>query len=248
VELGTALFQEPFTIGLCSFRLAMSPFNFEVYGERGRAYGRLKDRPKAIADYSMALALMPADNPSRGEVLWRRRNSYRAMGDPGKADADLQQIAERDLTLPEELRDAAALECNNLAWGYVAGAEDQRNPKKALPFARKAVKLNTEDWNAFNTLGVVYYRLGQYSQATDALQRSLDGSRGEAAAFDLFFLAMCHARTGAADKARTCFEQAVRWVRENPEKISAQPGWGEELRRFRAEAEEVLKRPSAPSR
>jgi serine/threonine protein kinase/WD40 repeat protein/tetratricopeptide (TPR) repeat protein len=229
------------TVGLCSFRLALNPFDFEAYFERGRAYGRLKENRQAIADYSRAFALMPANHPSRGEVLWRRANNYLELKDQSKADADLHRFAELDCPLPEGLEDFGARQCNNLAWRHVAGPEKERDPKKALPLARKAVRLNAQQATYLNTLGVVYYRLGRYRQAADTLRRSLREGRGDADAYDLFFLAMCHAQTGAADKARICFDRAVRWVRENPGRIQATPQWGEELKRFRAEAEEVLK-------
>jgi pentatricopeptide repeat protein len=72
------------------------------------------------------------------------------------------------------------------------------------------------------------------------LKRSLSETHGEFAAFDQFFLAMCYAKQGEPDKARECFDQAVRWVEQNPDKIKAQPHWTEELNRFRAEAEAVV--------
>jgi WD40 repeat protein/tetratricopeptide (TPR) repeat protein len=246
VNLGYSFVDPRTKIGLSSFRLALNPFDFEAYFDRGRAYAQQKAPRKAIADYSMALALMPADHKSRGEVLLRRSNNYRALNDQVRRDADLQQIAELDLTLPEGLRDVAAEQCNELAWRYVTGSEKQRDPKKALPLAQKAVKLNGDEWRHRNTLGVAYYRLGQYPRAADTLERRLSASWGEFDAFDLFFLAMCHARTGAADKARSCFDQAVRWVQQNSNKM--QPGWAVELKAFQAEAEELLKQPPNPGR
>jgi serine/threonine protein kinase/WD40 repeat protein/Tfp pilus assembly protein PilF len=260
VELGDIYFDAKTTPGLCSIRLALNPFDFEAYFLRGRAFdfqafffrGQVKDfvmkKQKAIADYSLALALMPADHKDRGEALLRRSLNYLFLRDQKRADADLQQFADLNLSLPEGLGDVAAQECNRLAWLYVAGPENQRDPKKALPLARKAVQLNALESNFLNTLGVVYYRLGRYPQATAALRRSLREGRGDAAAFDLFFLSMCHAQTGAAEKARTCFDQAVRWVRQNGHKIKQVGGWSEELKHFRAEAEEVLKHPPKAGR
>jgi serine/threonine protein kinase/WD40 repeat protein len=248
VELGDVLFQEPATVAVSSFRLALDPFDAEAYFRRGRAYGLLEDHRKAVADYSLALALMPAAAADRGEALLRRSSSYRRLNDAARADADLCRLAEEDLAVPEGLRDLAALECNNLAWRYATEAGDRRDPKKALALAEKAVRLNAEEWTFLNTLGVVYYRAGRYPQALATLQRSLHDSGGESAAFDLYFLAMCHARAGAADKARGCFDQAVRWVEQNPNRINAQRGWRAELNRFRAEAEALLKGPPNPGR
>src|SRR5262249_22949765 len=155
-----------------------------------------------------------------------------------KALTDLQQIAEQDLPLPLEMTFAVAQQLNELAWHYVAGPETERAPNKALPLIHKAIKLTPENWVFFNTQGVAYYRLGQYPKAVEWLERSVQDSKGEATAFDLFFLAMCHAKLGAPDKARDCYDRAVRWVREHP--LNDQPTWPEELRAFQAEAEAVL--------
>jgi tetratricopeptide (TPR) repeat protein len=223
-------------VGLHSFFLALNPFNFEAYLQRGRAYARLKERQKAIADYNMALSLMPPNNKRRGEALFRRSNNYRDLKDLAKAYADVQTIAELDLELPFLMQAYAAEDCNELAWRYVTGPEKERDPKKALPMAQKAVKLMPEA--CLNTLGVVYYRLGRYAEAMKTLEQSLRVTREKAAAFDLFFLAMCHAQLGEAAKAKECYDRAVHWVQEQQGKMRT--GWKEELDAFRSEAETLL--------
>jgi WD40 repeat protein/tetratricopeptide (TPR) repeat protein len=225
-------------VGLNSLLLALNPFNFDAYLERGRAYGRVRESQQAIADYSMALAIMPPKHKSQGEALFRRSNNYRNLQQLPKAEADLQRIAENDLDLPWLLQPEAAKQCNNLAWRYVTGPEKQRDRSNAFPLAEKAVKLVPEEWMYRNTLGVVYYRLGQYPEALEKLEQSLRQSQGEAAAFNLFFLAMCHARRGAASKAKDCYQRALDWM-QVPQN-NWQPGWKEDLDAFRAEAEALL--------
>ena len=51
--------------------------------------------------------------------------------------------------------------------------------------------------------------------------------------FDWFFLAMAHRQLGREEDARKWYDRAVRWMEKNAPT-------DDELRRFRAEAEEVL--------
>jgi tetratricopeptide (TPR) repeat protein len=94
-------------------------------------------------------------------------------------------------------------------------------------------------------LGVVFYRLGQYEQAIETLERSLHEGNNQAAAFDLYFLAMAHACQGDATKARNCYDRAVAWIQEHPDQVT--PEWKEELTSFRAEADGVLAKPELSS-
>ena len=78
--------------------------------------------------------------------------------------------------------------------------------------------------------------LTQHTQRIDALQKSMK-LQGENS-FDFFFLAMAHWQLGHEDEARTWYDQAVEWMQKNKPDDA-------ELRRFRAEAEELLRVPVA---
>jgi tetratricopeptide (TPR) repeat protein len=84
----------------------------------------------------------------------------------------------------------------------------------------------------------VCYRLGNYREARRHLEQSMRDSQSKAAAFDLFFLAMCHQHLGDAPMARECYDQAVRWFKERKARLF--PSWIAELQSFRAEAAGVL--------
>ena len=114
-----------------------------------------------------------------------------------------------------------------------------RNLPKALTLARKAVELTPGEWLYLNTLGVAHYRMGQYEQAIEILEQSLRESEEKFAAYDLFFLAMCHACRGQATEAKECNERAVRWVQEQRDRLRAEAK--KELDAFRAEADAMLR-------
>lgn len=64
--------------------------------------------------------------------------------------------------------------------------------------------------HGFNTLGVVYYRLGRWQDAIDSLNKSAKGNAAKSVdAWDLFFLAMSHQRQGDTVQARAAYERAI---------------------------------------
>jgi tetratricopeptide (TPR) repeat protein len=82
-------------------------------------------------------------------------------------------------------------------------------------------------------LGVAYYPAGDLRTAIDALHKSdeLEGSPGTA--FNAFFLAMAYGKLGDKAQALKWYTQALQWM-DKYERTN------DELRRFRAEAEELL--------
>ena len=81
----------------------------------------------------------------------------------------------------------------------------------ALTLARRAVKLAHDEPLCLNTLGVVYYRLGQWKEAADTLRASARANPAGPIAYDLFFLAMTYQQTSQPEKAKDCYDRAVRW-------------------------------------
>jgi hypothetical protein len=133
-----------------------------------------------------------------------------------------------------------ALGANNLAWLLATCPElAWRDPPRAVAFARRAVDLFPEDGNAWNTLGVAYYRAGNQDKALAALNRSLEVRQG-GDAYDWFFLAMIEQERGRIEQAGHFFEQAIAWVQANRPQ-------DEELHRFWAEAAAKLNRSAPPA-
>ncbi len=88
-----------------------------------------------------------------------------------------------------------------------------------------------------NTLGVIYYRLGQWKEAAETLQASAQTNPEGPSAYDLFFLAMAYRQTGQPAKAKDCCDRAVRWCRAHGKLAHHQLA---ELLAIRAEAEGLL--------
>jgi serine/threonine protein kinase/WD40 repeat protein len=218
---------------LYSLAMAMTPYHPEPYHRLGHVYEEMGQPQQAIADFTAALAWQGPDRPDflshlysvRGASYWRLKEYERAIDDQRRA-LDL---------------DPANLEaCNRAAWQYVAGPEQLRDPKQALPLAQRAAAARPDNEAYLNTLGVVYYRLGEHERAVVALERSLRASQ-QAAGFSWLFLAMCHGRLGDQAQAQDCYNRAVRWMEGQRETLP--PFAKEEFTAFRTEAEELMAKP-----
>jgi tetratricopeptide (TPR) repeat protein len=202
----------------------------DLLGRRAANHLARKEPAPALADLREAERLDPWRGAATRENLARslRRRSMQAQG---RDDA----AALRDLRLAVRIDPEEGIAHNNLAWLLLTGPTGMRDPARGLRHAYRAAELgDLHD----NTLGVALYRNGLYAWAIPVLQKSLAAGGGEFDGFDLFFLAMCHAKLGDKGKAKGCFERAVKWVDAHKGLLAP---LGEELRAFRAEAEEALR-------
>jgi serine/threonine protein kinase/tetratricopeptide (TPR) repeat protein len=164
---------------------------------------------------------------------------HTARGRSAEAEAAYRQaVAGYQASLDLDPKRAPTL--NNLAW-LLATCPDAglRDPPRALELAKRATELAPQYGYLWNTCGVAHYRAGEWDAARVALEKSiaLYAGRPESdtlESFSTFFLAMAHARLGNGAEARRWYDRAVRWMEQT------QPG-DLELRRFRAEAEELLR-------
>jgi tetratricopeptide (TPR) repeat protein len=147
-------------------------------------------------------------------------------GEPEKADEIYRKLC--------ELSPTSALSQASLAW-LLADWKGRRNPGRAVQLARKAVESEPTNGRFSHTLGVALYRLGEWKDAVDVLKKSDEQLKGDLFSFNAFFLAMAHWQLGEQDQARTWYDKAVAWMDKN------QPN-SRQLLRFRAEAEELMKR------
>jgi serine/threonine protein kinase/Flp pilus assembly protein TadD len=107
---------------------------------------------------------------------------------------------------------------------------DQGKQAESRAVERKLILIKADQ---YNHLGVARYRAGNFTEALAALETAMTRRSG-GNSFDWFFVAMAHWRLDNKDEARKWYAKAVEWMDKNSPK-------NEELRRFRAEAAELLK-------
>lgn len=202
-----------------------------AWNNRARVHAQLARWAKVVEDCSRFLELVPG--PRQANAYYRRAGAYAQLTRYREAVADYQKAL--------ELVPASSLLNNDLAW-LLANCPDAklRDPARATQLAQQAIGLAEQVGNVWNTLGVAHYRAGNWKAAVETLDRSMTFRKG-GDAFDFFFLAMAHWQLGDKDKAQKWHEKAVQWMQKNEEALKKDPMHDEELRRFRAEADELLK-------
>jgi serine/threonine protein kinase/Tfp pilus assembly protein PilF len=184
--------------------------------------------PAGLVEFARALV---RERP-RDEQAWKLLAvAYDAAGRHAEALADFEDAVRR---WPD-----AATTHNRLAW-LLATCRDPslRDPPRAVAVARRAVELDPPAAWYWNTLGVAHYRAGDWPAAVAALTESQ--ARKWDDGFNSFALAMVHARLGRRDEARRWYDAGL--DRQRPAMSIA----GDELRRLRDEAAEVLGIEAAP--
>jgi serine/threonine protein kinase/WD40 repeat protein len=217
----------------------------------GREYARLEDpnQDRAFAltfstDGSQLFA-STQDSPAvhvwdlraiRAELAQRNLDwdlpPYPPAGDP--KDAPPLRVT---VDLGDWRRAERAKDYNNRAWFLATcAASNQRDPGQAVQLAQQAVELAPKEGSYWNTLGAAHYRAASWKEAIAALEKSLN-LQGDNS-FDWVFLAMAHWQLGHKEMARQWYDRAVQWMDKNQPALKQQHQ--EELRRFRAEATELL--------
>jgi eukaryotic-like serine/threonine-protein kinase len=186
--------------------------------------GRLDE---AIAELREAIRLRyyVSDHFRLAELLTRKGLAEGAAVEYEKAISQGLKAVELD---PQN-----AVSHNNMAWHLATCPNAKfRDPRRAVQLAKKAVELAPNKGMYCNTLGAAHYRASDWQAAVNTLNKSMELRNG-GDSYDWFFLAMAHWQLSNKDEARKLYDRAVQWMDENDAK-------NEELRRFRAEAAELL--------
>jgi tetratricopeptide (TPR) repeat protein len=185
-----------------------------------------------------------------GELQGQLDDAWQSWGQGRYAesrDAYARVVARVDAiptaTMTAADRTLAARALNNWAWLLATCPETSlRNPAEAVRQARRSLELVPNERETWNTLGVAYFRQGDWDEALNALYRSME-LHNEGDSFDWFFLAMIHWRMGRKERARDWYNKAAHWSR-------LRPRGDDELYRFEVEAAEAmgLPKPERPPR
>ena len=169
------------------------------------------------------------------QTIDRDPKDYKALMGRALCHRQASRLAEArvDLELAVNLAPGDPLPMNTLAWWLATDRNaSDRDPKRAVRLATRAVELAPKVGSNWNTLGAAHYRAGDWKAAIEALTKSMELSNG-GDSNDWFFLAMAHWQLGDKPQARSWYDKAVAWMEKNQPK-------NEELIRFRAEAAALL--------
>ncbi|QEH35647.1 Serine/threonine-protein kinase PrkC [Aquisphaera giovannonii] len=155
-----------------------------------------------------------------------RARAFSGMGHSREAEADFSRAL--------ELTARNANKYHDVAWLLATYPDPNlRDPARAVELARKAVDLSPNEGTNWNTLGIAYYRAGDWRAAIDALTNSMERGSCRGEGFSAFFLAMAHWQLGDESRALSWYDRAVEWM-------DGRKSTDEELARFRAEAAALL--------
>ena len=121
------------------------------------------DCQSAIQAYTQSLkAFQTGKEPATAVIYFNRGTCYDRIGQFKKAFSDLQTALE---LVPD----------NPIYMNYVAytWAEQNQSLDEALVLAQKAVELAPQDGHILDTLGWIYYRMGQYDKAVEVLEQAI---------------------------------------------------------------------------
>ncbi|MEX0642661.1 MAG: hypothetical protein WD468_08160, partial [Pirellulales bacterium] len=168
-------------------------------------------------------------------MYWAYAERRRKMNWINRQQADRTLIQMIEL-MPEH--DARSL--NQAAWSLAnCSVAKLRDPARAVEYAKQATAISPTNAKYLSTLGAAYYRAGNWQAAISALEQGME-LRDGGSSIDWFFLAMAHWRLGEKD-------MALQWYDKSVERMDKNQSTNEELRDFRAEAEELMKNDSTAS-
>jgi eukaryotic-like serine/threonine-protein kinase len=182
---------------------------------------------EAIASYRKAIEIDP-------KYVFALLNLSYSLANQRKFDEAIA-LCRRSIELDPKFaraRGALAHAIGKQGWDLADRPDPKfRDPQRAVELGKEAVASAPQSPMGWQLLGWIQYRAGNWKDSIAALEKSRElqeGGTGDA--FQWLVLAMAHWQLGHKEEARNWYEKAIELERV----------WPEELRRFRAEAEELM--------
>ena len=139
------------------------PDQYEPHYRKGNLL-RARDRfEEAVVAYDTAVELLGEPAPRHWSVLYFRGVALERSKQWDRAEADFLKALELEPEQPFVM--------NYLAYSWV---EQERNLDEAKAMLVRAVELRPEDGYIVDSLGWVYFRLGEYENAVKYLERAVE--------------------------------------------------------------------------
>jgi len=216
-------------VALCEKQLSESPNDVFVHNILGEIYLKNKAYAKALKAFNKAIDLAP-------NSFIPYRNLAGTYMVQGKTEEAIKQLEERLRENPENVRPAFLIgvlsennndthtaishyrmviekepnfipAVNNLAFLIADKGGSKKELKEALQLALKAVHHSPNDLNVNDTLGWVYFRMGEYEKANGPFQKLLD-EEADNPVFN-YHLGMLFYKQGRGAEARELLKKAL---------------------------------------
>jgi len=208
--------------------IRIEPELAEAHYNLGNALDDQGKLEQAVAEYRTAIRIKP-------DLMEAHYNLGLLLFGQGKSEEAIPLFRDASRLKPDDPEAH-----DYLAFALVLATKRPRHDyDEGLVHARKAVELAPKEEHTYRTLAIAEYRSGHWAESLAASERSTALVKG-GDANDWFLIALADWQRGEEDKARTWFDKAVAWMREQDAEDPI-------LRQLWTEAAELLGRPQPDS-
>lgn len=149
------------------------PDNTKLLSDLAGINSNQKKDAEAVRLYQQALDKMPQINQSSWPIFYAMAISYDRLNQKDKSEANLQKALELSNRDPNVL--------NYLGYSWLV---ENKNPDDAVAMILEAYRQYPYDGHIMDSLGWVYFKLGQYNKAIDFLEQASALNSGNAVISD----------------------------------------------------------------